>query len=46
MSYCSRGWSKKDMHESEAIRKHYRLVVPPKRARSTLTCINQCKAES
>lgn len=37
--FVSQGENDKGGHETEAMRKHYRLIVPPKRARSTLTYI-------
>lgn len=37
--FVSQGENDKGGHETEAMRKHYRLITPPKRARSTLKYI-------
>lgn len=42
--YLSQGENDKGGHETEAMRNHYRLVKPPKRARSTLKFIGKNNA--
>lgn len=39
--FVSQGENDKGGHETEAMRKHYRLITPPKRARSTLRHIGE-----
>lgn len=39
--YVAQGENDKGGHETEAMRKHYRLITPPKRARSTLTSMGE-----
>jgi len=42
--FISQGENDKGGHETEAMRKHYRLVRPPKRSKSTLTYIKKEQA--
>ena len=42
--FLSQGENDKGGHETEAMRKHYRLVRPPKRSKSTLKYINKEQA--
>ena len=37
--FVSQGENDKGIHETDAMRRHYRLITPPKRSRNTLTSI-------
>lgn len=42
--FVSQGENDKGLHETDAMKRHYRLIVPPKRSKNTLTPIREMKA--
>jgi len=42
--FVSQGENDKGLHETDAMKRHYRLIVPPKRSKNTLTPIREKKA--
>lgn len=42
--FVSQGENDKGLHETDAMKRHYRLITPPKRSKNTLTAIRERKA--